>query len=82
MGEFRAAEPFFSTAWFPGRSALEETPPLTVPRARTLPLPAQSAGARLPLRPQLQTAAAGAFRMAPGAPQAWRSEAIDSSWPL
>ena len=52
MGQLGAVEPFFSEASFAGRAALEETPGLTVPPARTLPLPAQSAEARLPARPE------------------------------
>lgn len=51
-GPRRAAEPFFTKALFAGRPALEDTPHLTISLARTLPLPARSAEARLPSRPE------------------------------
>lgn len=67
-GRRSAVEPFFSEASFAGRAALEETHGLTVPPARTLPLPAQCAEARLPARPGSGGCCRGAFRLVPEAP--------------
>lgn len=52
---------------------------LTVPPARPRPLPAPSAEALLLPAPSSRAAAAGAFRIAPGAPGVG-SEAIDGGW--
>lgn len=65
---------------FAGRAALEETPGLTVPPARTLPLPAQSAEARLPARPEFGGCRRGSVPSRSGGPQAWSCEAIVSVW--
>lgn len=43
-GQFCAAEPFFTKVSVSGRSALEETPHLTISPARTLPLPGPACG--------------------------------------
>lgn len=80
VGQLRAGEPFFTKASFAGRAALEETPCLTVPPARTLPLPAQSAEARLPARPEFGGCCCGSVPPRSGGPQAWSCEAIGSVW--